>query len=262
MEALSPKDRIIVAVDTKDLVKAYELVDELRDHVGMFKFGLEFWRNFTAMQVRGEDSQSLRERELVRKLFARLDGHYMHDEKDFDIPNTMAGAAAGTARHGPMLYTIVAAAGVTAMRAAVEKAGTSKVLAVTVPTTMTEEECIRVFGKGILEKVRDFCQDAVEAGAHGVVCAPKEAEFFLTPDRDPAVGLLDFVCPNVAPLWAPMTDQNRARSLTPGQAAKIGISRYVIGRAITNFPEKFVYAYEAADLIAEEIANALGETAL
>ena len=41
--SLKAKDKLIVALDTSDLETAKRLIDELRDHTGMFKVGLELF---------------------------------------------------------------------------------------------------------------------------------------------------------------------------------------------------------------------------
>ena len=263
-EGLSPKQRIVVAVDTNDLGKAIELVDDLKDHVGAFKFGLEFGTNLLVSLLRERFPSTAHERlDRARDLFDRLDGRVMWDWKFKDIPNTMRGASAGLSALRPELFTVHASAGVKGMRAAVDKRGTSNVLAVTALTSLDEDECIASYGTGSWETVLRFVYMAREAGVQGIVCAPKDAEFFLTPERHEAFAGMEFVCPGIRPAWAATGDQNAERAMTPGEAAKAGISRMVIGRPITtDFPEKFVYPHEAADLIAEEIAIALGQTSL
>ncbi len=263
MQGLSPRERIIVAVDTNDLDKAVELVDDLRDHVGAFKFGLEFGTNLLVSLLRQRDPAAAHaELDRARHLFDRLDGRVMWDWKFKDIPNTMRGAAAGLLALGPELFTVHASAGVRGIRAAVDKRGKSSVLAVTALTSLDEDECIASYGTGSWETVLRFVYMARDAGVQGIVCAPRDADFFLRPDRHEAFANMEFVCPGIRPSWAATGDQNADRAMTPGEAAKAGISRMVIGRPITNFPEKFCYPHEAADLIAEEIATALGETTL
>ena len=79
--ALSPKDRIIVAVDIDDLVVAQSIVGALCDYVGAFKFGMEFWVNLLARLLyersatRGDDVVLREAQSLFRacsKSFSRL----------------------------------------------------------------------------------------------------------------------------------------------------------------------------------------------
>lgn len=261
--SLRPHERIIYAVDTSDLGRAIELVDDLKGHVGAFKFGLEFGTNLLVSLLRGRDQKVAHEQlDRARDLFDRLAGCVMWDWKFKDIPNTMRGAASGLADLGPELFTVHGSAGVRGIRAAVDGRAASKVLVVTALTSLDEEECIASYGTGSWETVLRFAFMARDAGAQGIVCAPKDAEFFLTPKRHEALAHMEIVCPGIRPAWAAKGDQSAERIMTPGEAAKAGVSRMVIGRPITNFPEKFHYPHEAADLIAEEIATTLGQTSL
>lgn len=263
MEALSPKERIIVAVDTNDLVRAIQLVDDLQDHVGAFKFGLEFGTSLLCSLLdRRKRKVSHETLDRACDLFDRLDGRVMWDWKFKDIPNTMRGAAAGLQALAPELFTVHASAGVRGMRAAVDMRGSSKVLAVTALTSLDEDECIASYGTGSWETVLRFAYMAREAGVQGIVCAPKDAEFFLTPDRHEAFAGMEFVCPGIRPTWAPTNDHSADRVMTPGEAASAGVSRMVIGRPILGAATYGKTPVEAAVAIAEEIASALGETSI
>lgn len=246
--------RIIVAVDTNDLSEAIELVDELEDHVGMFKFGLEFGTNLL-VSLLTERSLDRADHMLAnaRRLFDSLDGRIMFDWKFKDIPNTMSGASAGLNALHPMFFTIHASSGVKGMRAAVEQAGKSKVLAVTVLTSMSAEECSASYGGDTLRTVRHFAELARRAGVHGIVCAPSDVQTIRESLRWDA----EFVCPGIRPAWAETGDQNKNRAMTPAEAIRAGVTRMVIGRPITKPPPQFASRAEAADAIAEEIASAL-----
>jgi orotidine-5'-phosphate decarboxylase len=86
---------------------------------------------------------------------------------------------------------------------------------------------------------------AVEAGAHGVVCSPKE----ITLVRD-AIGDEAFVVtPGIRPAWASQDDQQRV--LTPRDAARKGASHIVVGRPILNHDDPA----EAVALIKRELSE-------
>ncbi|HMO23782.1 MAG TPA: orotidine 5'-phosphate decarboxylase, partial [Candidatus Melainabacteria bacterium] len=80
--SLKAKDKLIVALDTSDLDTAKRLIDELREHTGMFKVGLELFTHS------GTKVFDLIEKEAIKVFF---DGKFM------DIPNTVARAAANIA---------------------------------------------------------------------------------------------------------------------------------------------------------------------
>lgn len=255
MEALEAKDRIIVAVDTTDIVEAQELVDELAGHVGAFKFGLEFGASLLCTLLTDRHDVSQLALSTARRMFQRIGGRVMWDWKFKDIPNTMAGAARGIAPLRPALFTVHASTGMEGMGEAVKNAGASKVLAVTVLTSMSRDNCQLSYGDtNIPMTVRRFATMARVAGVHGLVCAPSD----VTDIRERFDGWEpEFVCPGIRPAWAATGDQNAARVMTPGEAMKAGVSRMVIGRPITKPPSQFASRREAADAIAEEIAAAL-----
>lgn len=76
---LDPKDRAIVAVDTTDVVQAQELVDELSDHVGGFKFGLEFGTALLCALLAGRDSVAQLTLSTARRMFRQIGGRVMWD---------------------------------------------------------------------------------------------------------------------------------------------------------------------------------------
>lgn len=255
LEAFAAKDRIIVAVDTTDIVEAHELVDELAGHVGAFKFGLEFGAALLCTLLTDRHDVSQLALSTARRMFQRIGGRVMWDWKFKDIPNTMAGAARGIAPLRPALFTVHASAGMVGMGEAVRNAGASKVLAVTVLTSMSADDCDTSYGDpNIRMTIRRFVNMARVAKVHGIVCAPSDLADIRQrfPDWEP-----EFVCPGVRPEWAATGDQSAARVMTPGEAVKAGVSRMVIGRPITQPPAKFASRREAADAIAEEIAAAL-----
>ncbi len=186
--------------------------------------------------------------EAVRALQA-LGKRIMLDLKFHDIPNTVGKAAKASADLGVGMFTLHASGGramIEAARASV--AGTpTRILAVTVLTSLSEamlrEEVGMAESPG--EAVVRLATMAVEAGAHGVVCSPKE----ITLVRD-AIGDEAFVVtPGIRPAWASQDDQQRV--LTPRDAAQKGASHIVVGRPILNHDDPA----EAVALIKRELSE-------
>jgi len=98
----------------------------------------------------------------------------------------------------------------------------------------------------------EFALMAKEAGCNGVICSPKELEFLR---REPALASMLMVTPGVRSAWAAVGDQKRV--MTPAEAIKAGASFLVIGRPITQPPVEIGSPVEAAQRIAEEIAEVL-----
>jgi len=90
------KHKLIVALDVDTATRALELVNALRDDVGMFKVGSQL---FTAIGPA-----------IVREI-VNSGSRVFLDLKFHDIPNTVAGAAVEAARLGVSIFNIHAAGG-------------------------------------------------------------------------------------------------------------------------------------------------------
>jgi len=235
-EHMEAKDRIIVAVDVPTLREAHLLCESLAGHVGAFKVGLQLITSEGGPQV---------VRELSK--FGRI----FYDGKFNDIPNTIMGASRAVAGMGVWMFNVHASSGIEAMLAATEVKGESLVLAVTVLTSLDDEECQSIFGMGttVGNKVLTFAKYAVFHGhCDGLICSPKELPFLSH------INVLKVV-PGVRPDWASKGDQKRV--MTPYEAIKAGASHLVIGRPITNPPKEIGDSVEAVKRIADEIDQAL-----
>ncbi len=236
---MEAKDRIIVALDVDSLEKAKPLVESLVPHVGCFKVGLEL------LTAAGGP--------IAVEVVQSLGGQVFYDGKFDDIPNTVAGAAKAVAGLKVGMFNVHASAGIEAMMAAVANKGRSLVLAVTVLTSLEENNAYLIFGGPSKAKVLQLARDAKFAGCDGVICSPQELE--LLGKQKELEGLLR-VTPGVRPEWAVARDQKRI--MTPTEAIKAGADYLVIGRPITKPLEEIGTPVDAAKKIAEEIAAALG----
>lgn len=230
--------RIILPLDGIPVEKTAHLVQVLSSVVGVFKIGLEF-----ITKLGGQ---------MAVDLVKGNGGQVFLDGKFCDIPNTVGEAAKAAAMLGVEFFNVHANCGAPAIKAAADNKGKSKLLVVTVLTSLSPEECQFIFGASNEEKVLQFAQMAKEAGADGLICSPKEV-VLLREEADLANMLL--VTPGVRPDWAAANDQKRI--MTPREAIKAGSNYLVIGRPITKPPEsKFSSPYEAANAIADEIEAA------
>jgi len=239
MKIQEARDRIFVALDFGNSDKVASLVPYLVPYVGGFKIGLEL------ISAVGGGPRAV-------KLVQSLRGRVFYDGKFHDIPNTMAGAAREVAGLGVLMFNVHASAGVEAMKAAVANRGDSLVLAVTVLTSLSDSDCQLIYGAPSRDRVMEFALMAKEAGCNGVICSPKELEFLR---REPALANMLMVTPGVRSAWAAVGDQKRV--MTPAEAIKAGASFLVIGRPITQPPVEIGSPVEAAQRIAEEIAEVL-----
>lgn len=229
------------------LEEACTIIEELRDYVGMFKIGLELINNA------GVGPQI-----LVEKINKALDGNpsqIFFDGKLLDIPNTVVGAAKAVA--GKVgFFNVHATGGVEMMRAAVAVAGSSKVLAVTVLTSLDEEECQAIYNRPSKVQVVQLARLAKLAGVHGLICSPQEIAVLRKRQEFQSMIL---VTPGIRPVWAKKNDQERVT--TPADAIMAGGDCLVIGRPILEPPEPIGSRVNAASLIAEEIEKAFAALA-
>ncbi len=219
------KDKIIIPLDVSSAEQAVRLVEELRDHVGAFKVGLEVLNNcgfgiFDAIKEAGAD-----------KIF--------YDCKFLDIPNTVAGASRGAASQQVWMFNVHALGGKIMMEAAkkaaeerAEELGIAPplVIAVTILTSIDKailNNELGIEGEPAVAVVR-LAEQAREAGLDGVVASPMEIR-----DIRKACGK-DFmiVTPGVRPAGSDTGDQKRV--MTPGEAIAAGADYLVIGRPITR----------------------------
>ncbi|MEW5729218.1 MAG: orotidine-5'-phosphate decarboxylase [Pseudomonadota bacterium] len=225
---------VYVALDTTDAAKAALLAGRLRGLVGGIKLGLEFYTANGPAAVSAVSDVGL-------PVFLDLKLH--------DIPNTVAGGMKGMARLKPALTTIHASGGLAMMKAAVEAARehapATKVLAVTILTSIDQQAMNDIGYPGsVLDQVKRLAALAQAAGVDGLVCSPLEVEAVRA-----LVGPgMTLVVPGIRPAWAEAGDQKRV--MTPREALARGADVLVIGRPITGAADPA----EAARRIAEELA--------
>ena len=245
---IEPKDRIILPLDVSDVRSAIVLAEKLKDHVGVFKIGLEFIYSTIGFMMTNPNGAAAYFSE-VNRLFEMIGPKKIFlDVKLDDIPNTVGGASRAIAAMKPLFFNVHASAGLEAIKAAVANKGQSKVLGVTVLTSIMPDECQSIFGDQPESKVIQFVKMLSEAKADGVICSPKEIKTIRAWDN---LHSLMIVTPGVRPVWAAVNDQKRI--MTPGEAILAGADALVIGRPITDAPNQV----DAAKRIAEEIGDAL-----
>jgi orotidine-5'-phosphate decarboxylase len=230
------KDRLIVALDVPGAAQARQLVQSIGESASTYKIGKQL---FTA-----EGPQLVRD--LVasgRKVFLDLKYH--------DIPNTVAAAVRSAAELNVSMLTVHASGGSKMLKAAVEAAAQSSskpmILAVTVLTSMSDEDLQEIGVSGTaLSQVLRLGALARKAGCGGLVASAKEAGELR---RELGEGFA-IVTPGVRPAGAAIGDQ--ARVLTPRDAIEAGASHLVVGRPIIEASDPA----KAAASIVEEIGVA------
>ncbi|MFA5133404.1 MAG: orotidine-5'-phosphate decarboxylase [Patescibacteria group bacterium] len=266
---MDPKKRIIVAVDTADFEKAFELIEKLSPYVGYFKVGLEFMQYSWSQLLSCNESHAKLSLDMLRAIFDEMSGRIFWDGRFNDIPNTVGRASSFMGMMGVKFFNVHASSGIEAVRKAVKNKGDAKILVVTVLTSLNfadlwnvglgrcrNKNCKKYFNtkwdkKFVEELVLAMAKWSKGFGADGVICSPQE---LLALNKCETLHSFLKVVPGVRPEWALINDQKRV--MTPGEAVAAGADYLVIGRPITNPPAEIGGPVEAAQKIAEEIAKA------
>ena len=237
----APKDYIVFPLDVPDARQAMIYVSALKDHVGLFKVGLELF-----ISQGPEILKAIRE-VAGRRVFLDLKLH--------DIPATVIRAFRAASAYQPEFVTVHCDEGDQILREVAENnLGNTKILAITVLTSLNARK-LHALGYAqthvddlsalVLLKARM----AREAGCQGVVCSGLEvARIKQEVGRD-----LIAVTPGIRPAWSVVDQDDQKRIVTPGQAVKNGADYVVIGRPIRDAKDP----PQAARQVAEEIASAL-----
>jgi orotidine-5'-phosphate decarboxylase len=233
---LTPRDRLIVALDVSSAAAARKIVAAVGESVSTFKVGMQLYTAEGPGLVR----------ELVaagRKVFLDLKYH--------DIPNTVASAVKEAAGLGVSMLTVHAGGGSKMLRGAVEAANPALiVLAVSVLTSMDEDDLHEISVQGSVEKqVLSLGKLALDAGCQGLVSSAKEAPAL----RKSYGEKFALITPGVRPAGVEHGDQ--ARVVTPAQAVQAGASHIVVGRPITGAANPQQAAKNIIDEIPTEVSS-------
>jgi orotidine-5'-phosphate decarboxylase len=229
---------IILAVDTREFDTARSWIGATRDHVGVYKLGLEFFLTFGA--------------EGVNAIKNEFDVDIFLDLKLHDIPNTVSSAATAISAIRPRFLTVHASGGHAMIKAAVEAVPHIDITAVTILTSLSEEDLFQIgFAQSAMESAVALADLAVRAGAKAIVSSPLEIEAIRS-----AVGEKPtIITPGVRPADLAGSD-DQVRTMTPRQAIAAGANFVVIGRPITGaWSEGGVAMAARAKSILEEIAG-------
>ena len=214
MNVNRPADpRLIVGLDLPSVEAAEKTVQTIGDAAVFYKIGL------TLLARPGGVAFAHRLRDHGKRIF--------QDWKLHDIGAQVEGAARSVAEGGCDLLTVHAEPQV--MRAAVKGRGDrpTKILAVTVMTSLTDEDLIEIgYAAPAEELVIRRVRQALDCGVDGVVASALEARAIRA--MVPAGFLV--VTPGIRPSGASLDDQ--ARVATPADALSAGASHLVVARPI------------------------------
>lgn len=221
LKDIPAQERIIVALDCGH-DRAVELADELKGSARWLKVGM------TLYYACGPS---------IVEYLKGMGFNVFLDLKLHDIPHQVRGAAESASLTGADLLSIhglggsamISAAREGVTTAALERTTRTKLVAITVLTSMDQEALSEVgIERPVSEEVSSLAAMACGAGSDGVVCSPKEASDLRHALGDEAL----IVTPGVRPAGSDVADQRRVA--TPCEAIAAGASHIVIGRPVTQ----------------------------
>ena len=229
---ISPRDRLIVALDLPSVAAAEALVARLGDSVTFYKIGYQ-------LAYAGGLPLARQLADAGKKVFLDLKLH--------DIGNTVARGVESVARLGATFLTVHAYP--QTMKAAVEGRGSAglKILAVTVLTSYDDGDLHAAgYRLGVTDLAEARAQQAQVLGVDGLVCSPEEAAAL----RKIVGHQMNLVTPGIRPTGAAAGDQKRI--MTPARAIAAGADYLVVGRPVLEALEPAA----AAEAIVAEISQA------
>ena len=219
----NPSEKIIIALDGMDKNHVFKLLEKIPEIVWV-KVGLELFVS------EGPEVLSML-KDKGKKIFLDLKFH--------DIPSTVAKACFVASQTGAEFISLHTCAGMKALKMANEAAqeGAAKVnlmppklLGITILTSWTSESFSSdlLINQSIDQRVKHLAKIASNSGLGGCVCSPKEVQFL----REAYPQSFELITPGIRPLGSDVNDQSRVSDAS--EAIKMGASKLVIGRAITQ----------------------------
>jgi orotidine-5'-phosphate decarboxylase len=214
------RDRLIFALDFATQAEAMAIVEELGDAVSFYKIGLQLF-----LAPDGNYA-------TLADFLARNGKKTMIDLKMLDVPQTVANAVAQL-RHFNATFATVHAQDETMLRAAVAQKNETRILAVTVLTSINESD-LRAQGfpdsVSVEDLVLDRARRAVELGCDGVVASGREASALRAQHR--AADMI-IVTPGIRAAASEGSDDQK-RTMDVEEAFESGADYIVVGRPIRD----------------------------
>jgi orotidine-5'-phosphate decarboxylase len=235
-------DYLIFPLDVSTIGEARRYVSLLKDHVGIFKVGLELF-----IKAGPDIMHEIHKVAPGARIFLDLKLH--------DIPETVYRAMQSIISLDVTYVTVHCGESKRMLEAAVRGAcGRVHLLGVTVLTSVAKED-LRSAGyeesytKDVTRLVVKKAVMARNAGFAGVICSGHEAGQI----KEACGGSFLAVTPGIRPAWDISAGDDQARVMTHARAIQSGSDHLVIGRPIRNAKNPAM----AAQQVLEEIDKAL-----
>ncbi len=216
---VSPRDRLILALDVDTQKVAQAIVEKLSEFVGTFKIGPRLFTRYGPKII-----------DLIKKKESRV----FYDAKFYDIPSVVEKAAQASAEMGVDMLTLHTLGGSKMMEAAVKgirsKNNRVKVLGVTLLTSLNSRILREQLGieRNVNEEIIHLAALARKAGLDGVVTSGWELKRL----RRNLGSDFILVVPGIRPRGSGKNEQRRVS--TPKEAIEKGADFLVVGRPILN----------------------------
>lgn len=231
MNNLTPKDRLIFALDVSSPKEAAHYIELLEPHVGMFKVGLEAFIS------------------CGHSIFPLIQKPIMLDLKLHDIPQTVERSIRAVGKWGIKFLTIHMQQPATLERAVAAAKDTNiELLGVTLLSSMSADDCVAV---GYLQqdpahRVETMVRYGLRKVLAGYVCAPPDVKRVRNVSK-----YATLVVPAVRASGESIGDQKRVGSTT--QTILDGADYIVVGRSIRDAKDPIL----AANTIVSDIETGL-----
>jgi orotidine-5'-phosphate decarboxylase len=205
--------KIIVALDYNSNEEVIKFIDNIDPSLCRLKIGKELFTKYGPKTIL----------ELHDKGF-----EVFLDLKFHDIPTTVYKACISALSLNVWMLNIHLSGGydmaIAAMNAKKDCQSDSKLIGVTVLTSLTNDDCIRIYSCKRTDQLKRLKDIGLEANVDGFVCSPYDIDTLKADNKI-------FVTPGIR------TDDNtndHHKVITPQEALKLGSDYLVIGRSITE----------------------------
>ena len=206
--------RIIVAIDTYDLIEANSILDQLDPALCKIKVGSVVFNALGKSFLKGVSQRGF-------KIFLDLKLH--------DIPNTVNETILGFQDCTIDMLTVHLSGGEKMLTKAILAAKTidAKIIGVSILTSLEEPDTLELFNNNLNDQITYLFKVAKKTNLDGIVCSPLELEKANTILEPNTIK----ITPGIREV---KTDDDQARTMSAQEAIQKGASFLVIGRPITQ----------------------------
>ena len=201
--------KLIVALDFSNAEEVAQITSLLDPQKCVLKVGLQLY---------------LAEGQTILKQLTDQGFEIFLDLKLHDIPNTVHKAVADIAQFNVLMTTIHLQGGAEMIEAAKSAAGSTKILGVSLLTSLDEKDTLELYGNAFESQFNKLMIVAESSSIDGIVCSPQEL-----------VKLHDFNKLKVVPgIRNAQTEDDQKRTMSSEDAYAQGADYIVVGRPITQ----------------------------